>query len=217
MRTSSMSLPKEIISETSRRQKAQQAIKGINKHIHTIAIITAENPMGGEADNEYDKRAMEELLRQLSVGHYKYFITKGKYGSTENSVMIYNITLDDTLYLCYKHNQESVVFVDITRPDVISYQHWEGDDHNSPLKLQHEEYEVVDATDDDDAYTKICRHFKFRIPFFEHIEKIENDLSLREGRIDIDRLISESLDSNRTGYSRYIKRGKLYGTWFYDK
>lgn len=202
---------KKFITETSRRQKAQQAISGTNRRIQTMAIISAENPMGMVADEEYNKQSTEELIRQLTVGHYKYFVTKGKYGTPEKSVMVYNITLEDTLYLAYRYNQESVIFIDMQNGNEVSYQYWEGDDHNSPLKLQHEENKIIDATNDDDFYTQISRHFKFRIPFFEQINRIKEELQLKENKFDVDRLIIESLDNKRTGKSRYIKRGQLYG------
>lgn len=118
------------------------------------------------ASKEYNKKATEDLIRHLTIGHYQYFITDGMYGSPEKSVMIYNISIEDTIKLCYKYNQESIVFIDMTNGDDVSCQYWEGDDHNSPLKLQHEEHRFIDATDDDDFYTKIGREFKFRIPFF---------------------------------------------------
>ena len=202
---------KNVMFETSRRQKAQQAIKGTNRRVRTMAIISAENPMGKTMSKEYNKQASEELERQLSIGHYRYFRVKGNYDGIENSLMIYNISLEDTLYLCYKYNQESVIFVDMQNDGEVSYQYWEGDDNHSQLKLQHEEHEIVNATDDDNYYTQISKHFKFRIPFFEQVEKIYNDLALRENDIDVDRIITESLESNRTGKSKYFKRGLLYG------
>ena len=202
---------KKVLSETSRRQKAQQAIQGTNRRVRTMAIISAENPMGNVMDDEYNERSMEELVRQLTIGHYRYFRVKGNYDGFENSLMVYNISLEDTLYLCYKYNQESVIFVDMRNDGDISYQYWQGDNDHSQLRLQREEHEIVDATEDDNYYTQISKHFKFRIPFFEHVTKICDDLALRENTIDVDRLITESLESNRAGKSRYLKRGLLYG------
>ena len=202
---------KKVLSETSRRQKEQQAIQGTNRRVRTMAIISAENPMGNTMNNEYNQQAREELERQLAIGHYRYFKVKGNYDGIENSVMIYNISIEDTLYLCYKYNQESVIFVDMQNDGEISYQYWQGDDNSSQLKLQREEHEIVDATDDDDYCTQISKKFKFRIPFFDHIKEINYDLSLRENDIDVDRLITECLESNRTRKSKYIKRGQLYG------
>ena len=201
------------LMETSRRQKAQQAIQGTNRRVRTMAIISAENLMGNTMSNEYNQQAREELERLLAIGHYRYFKVKGSYDGIENSVMIYNISIEDTLYLCYRYNQESVIFVDMQNDGEISYQYWQGDDNSSQLKLQHEEHDIIDATDDGNYYTQISKKLKFRIPFFEHIKKINDDLSLRKNSIDVDRLITESLESNRTGKSKYIKRGQLYGKY----
>jgi hypothetical protein len=199
----------EVLSETSRRQKAQSAILGKNRKVKTLAIISAENPMGEKTDKEYNENATNELIRNLTIGHYRYFQTKGLYETPENSIIVYNISLDDTLYLCYKYNQESVIFVDM-RGVEISYQYWEGDDHTSKLKLQHEEHEVVDATNDKDYWTQICKKFKFRIPFFEDITKYNKELVECSKSHDVDTIINECL-SNKTGYYKYTRRGKLKG------
>lgn len=192
----------EVLPEASRRQN-----QGTNRRVRTMAIISPEKPM----DKEYNQQAMDELLEELTIGHYKFFKEKGNYDGIENSLMIYNISIEDTLWLCYKYNQGSVIFVDMQNDGEISYQYWEGYDNNSPLKLQHEEHEIVDATDADNYYTQISKHFKFRIPFFEHVKKIYDGLALRENRIDVDRLITESLERNRTSKSKYFNRGMLYG------
>lgn len=202
---------KKVLQETSRRQKAQQAIQGTNRRVRTMAIISAQNPMGRKASKEYNQTASEELERQLAIGHYKYFKTKGNYDGIEYSLMIYNISLEDTLYLCYKYNQQSVIFVDMQNDGEVSYQYWEGDDDNSPLQLKNEKHEIVNATNDDNYYTQVSRHFKFRIPFFEHINKIHSELMDKENDIDVDKLITETLEQDRTGKSKYFKRCQLYG------
>lgn len=201
------------ITETSRRQKAQQAIKGLNRRVKTMAIISAENPMAQDLGKEYNTKATEDLIRNLRVGNYRYYLTKGKYGNPENSVMIYNISLDDTIKLAYQYNQESVIFVDMTKDGEVSYQYWEGDDHNSPLKKQHEEHEIVDATNDEDLYTKVSRHFKFRIPFFESLEKFNKVVQKTSQFHDVDRLISESLNKKYVPKHQWYSRGHCY----YDK
>lgn len=201
---------KEFLNETSRRQKAVQSIKGNNRKVKSLCIISAENPMGVKASEEYNKASTEDLINNLRIGRYQYFVTKGKYGGEETSIMVYNISLDDSIKLCYKYNQESMVFVDMTS-DNVSYQYWEGDDHNSPLKLQHEEHLFVDATNDDDFYTQISRNFKFRIPFFENVKKVSKILEGKVKQYDVDNLLKESMDSQFTGKHKYICRCKLWG------
>ena len=58
-----------------------------------------------------------------------------------------------------KGDQESVIFVDMTNGNNVSYQYWEGEDHQSPLKMKYEKHEIVNATNDADFYTKISRNF----------------------------------------------------------
>lgn len=204
---------KKYVFETSRRQKAQQAIYGKNRRVKTMAIISAQNPMGSNGNDlpkYYNKSSHEELLQHLKIGHYRYFVTPGKYETPETSVIVYNISLEDTLYLCYRYNQESVIFIDIQGDDV-SYQYWEGDDHQSPLKLQHERHEIINATNDDDFYTQISKKFKFRIPFFESIKNYLNYLDERSNILNVDQLIDESLDNKWNGKHKYYCRGKING------
>ena len=165
---------------------------------------------GSDLPDGYNENAHKDLLNTIKIGHYRYFETLGKYGMPEQSVMIYNISIEDTLFLAYKYNQESVVFIEING-DEISYQYWEGDNHNSPLKKQREEREIVDATNDDDVYTQISRKFKFRIPFFESIKEYEAHLNERSKYYNVDQLINECLDNKWSGKHKYFCRGKLNG------
>ena len=143
----------------------QQAGNGTNCRIRTMAVISAANPM----DDNGGRRPNEKLIRQLAVGHYRFFEVMG----SENSVVVYNISLDDTQSLCRKHDQECVFFVDLTGGVEIPGQ--------------------------------------FEELFLEYAGKICEDLTSRENRMDVDRLLTESMDPCRTGKSRYMKRGQLYG------
>jgi len=205
---------RDAVNETSRRQKAQQAIQGKNRRVKTIGIISAQNPMGSdgsELPSDYNKRSHEELLDVLKNGQYRFYVTDGMYGSPERSVMVFNISRDELIKLAYMFNQESAIFVDMTNGDDVSYQYWEGDDHNSPLKLQREEHEIVDATNGRDFYTKISRKFKFRIPFFECVESYYDLIEARTSQYDVDRLITECVEPGWSGKHRYFCRGKLHG------
>jgi hypothetical protein len=200
------------LEETSRRQKAQAAIQGKNRKVKTIGIVSAQNPMGSTMPKKYNNDAHEELLTYLERGNYRYFVTKGLYDSPETSVIIYNISLKDTLYYGYTFNQESVIWVDMTKDGEISYQYWEGDDKYSPLHKKYEEHEVVDATKDDNYYTQICRKFKFRIPFFDDINRYNRELVECAKIIDVDGYISDFLNESKTGYSKYNHRGIIKKT-----
>ena len=187
--------------------------QGKNRKVKTLAIISAQNPMGTD-DRDlpmyYNDISHERLLRNLKIGQYRYFVIHGKYETPETSVIVYNISLEETLNLCYSFNQESVIFVDMTNGNDVSYQFWEGEDHQSPLKMKYEEHEIVNATNDDDFYTKISREFWFRIPFFEDIKTYNNELNERASKYDVDKLIAECIDYGWSGKHRYYCRGKLH-------
>lgn len=59
-------------------------------------------------------------------------------------------------------------------------------------------------------YTQISKHFKFRIPFFEHYERILHKLNKKSKKYNVDKLINETLDSRYTGKHKYVSRYKLY-------
>ena len=141
----------------------QTAGSGTNRRIRTMAVISAADPLDDNGGRQ------QKLIRQLAVGHYRFFEVTG----SENSVMIYNISLDDTQSLCRKHDQECILFIDLTGGVEVPSQ--------------------------------------FEELFLEHARKICEDLASRENRMDVDWLLTESMDPCRTGKSRYMKRGQLYG------
>jgi len=47
--------------------------------------------------------------------------------------------------------------------------------------------------------------------FLDSTVELDRKLTEREHSCDVERLINESLDNKRTGYSRYTRRGFLYG------
>lgn len=200
------------INETSRKQKAIQAINGDNHRVKTIGILSAENPMGKKATPLYNKQQREELIKDLALGQYKYFKVLGNYDGFEHSVLVYNIDLETLLLLGNDYNQESVIFVDMTSENgTIDYQYWERSAEGKPLKLKRRKQEIVDANTDDNYYTQICKHFKFRIPFFESYEQILKQLNEKSKEYNVDKLINECLSSVYTGKHKYVTRYKLYG------
>ncbi len=198
------------IDETSRRQKAIQSIQGKNRRVKTIVILSAQNPMGKEATKSFNQEKHNDLLKTLKIGHYQYFETNGLYDTSEKSVMIYNISLNDAKQLCYKYNQESIIFIDMMNDNEIIYQYWDHKEKNDELVLSKEKKEIVDANSDDNFYTKISRHFKFRIPFFEGYESILTILKENSIRMNVDECINDTISNEFSGKSKYYKRGKLY-------
>ena len=230
---------KEAINETSRRQKAARAMNGDN-NIRTIAILTSENPRYDDVmsdrekeayDNDYDlnqpyygddnAERRNNLEKHLKVGHYAWFPVKGQYEGKENSYMIYNISLDDALYLGKKYGQQSIIFIDGTHCE-----YWEqlGD---GKFRLTHEREmsQRIDMSDADDFFTQISRAFKFQFPFFDGSDENKEELEEMNNYVNMTvrkRIINESeaahrLDSclyAKSSFCRYANRSELYGNNF---
>ena len=213
-----------LLNETSRRQKAIQTLNMKNKRVKSFALLTSENPMGRELSKRDNKELRDRLENYLSDGNYAWFPVRGQYGSRENSYMIYNISLDDTLEIGYKFNQESVIFVERDKEEVL-YQYWEKDE-SGEYELAHTREEYLDMVDSDDFYTQISRNFKFQIPFFdgsdenkeimnEQIRYLNDVLDSRNySNENIENKIEMTLESDRSGSSKYRHRGSLYGGRF---
>lgn len=193
------------VSDTSRRQKAEQMLRGGNpKGVKTFCIMTAENPMGKKYESGINKERNNELEYQLKLGNYKWFPIKGSYGSREHSYIIYNISLDDSIYLGDMYNQESIIFATINGNEVVcEYMEKQGNTYVTT----NTETKFVDATNDEDFWSQISRNFKFRIPFFDHAKNINLKLSKVA---DAERLLKESVSDSWTGTHHYKVRCKLW-------
>jgi hypothetical protein len=201
-----------FLSETSRRQKAQQAVNGKLNNLRSFAILTSDNPMGKKLSSAENSSRYESLMKDLKLGSFIYFPVKGKYNDIEQSVIIYNISLDDAIWLGDTYEQESIIFCIPNISDkTVHYEYWERNNVGSPLKKTIERDEYIDATDDRDMFTQISRKFKIRIPFFEHVEKVCNFINNRMNIVaDSVRLLDESVNNSYTGKHRMICRNRLY-------
>ncbi len=207
---------KPVLDETSRRQKAEKAIKGTNKNVRTFAILTPENPMGKSWTPEQNKEARKEFERVLKVGNFRWFPIKGKYDNRENSYIIYNIPLDDALRLGNEYHQESIIYaIPDSETNTVHSEYWERDGDGKPLKLKVSKDSYVDATNAEDLWSQISRKFKFRFPFFEQVKKVSEGLNERRevyGDDYVDNRLARLTDGVcYTGYSKYCARGMLYG------
>ena len=98
------------ILEESKFSRVANTMRGLVPSIRTIAIMTAENPNGEEASDEYNKEANLRLALNLGNGQYGYRRVLGKYENKENSFIINNISIDAAISLGSQYNQESIVF-----------------------------------------------------------------------------------------------------------
>ena len=219
-------LNENSFEETSRRQKAQQALDGRLKNVKTFCIMSAENPMGNELSREENAERRNELETYLSNANYPWFRIKGKYGNEEKSHMIYNITQSDAERLGKMFDQESIIFSDLNDDGEISYTYLEKGEDGEYQKT-HERGEYIDMSDADDFFSKISRKFKFQIPFFdgsddepaeetlaEQFKKINEKVESKfidESRLN--KYLSNMVNEKKTAKCRWEARGNLFGGW----
>ena len=203
------------LHETSRRQKAQAAMMGKRKNsIRTMCVVSPENPMGVKASPEDNAERRKKFCEYMQNGHIPYYQTRGKYKDPENSFILYNISQGDAAAIAAMFEQESFIFVELSPEDNrYRYQYWECVDPKKGYRKTKEEEEYVDATNDQDMYTAISRKFKFRIPFvFECAETLGRIMAEHINETEeLERRLSAVVSENRTGYSKYMSRGFLYG------
>ena len=211
---------KNVLDETSRKQKVVHALNGENSNIRTMAILTSENPrydVTSDGDNKNNKDRRENLEKDLKLGHYAWFPVKGHYEGKENSYIVYNISLDNALYLGRKFGQESIIFIDGS-----NCEYWEQAGDGKYRKTHERKMsQRLDMSNADDYFTQVSRAFKFQLPFFdgsddnqetmgESIRYTNNIISKNVKSIaDANRRINESINSV-SGYNRFCHRGELY-------
>ena len=211
--------------ETSRRQKAQQALDGRLKNVKTFCIMSAENPKGEALPPEENAKRRNELETYLSNANYPWFRIKGKYINDEKSHMIYNITRSEAERLGKMFNQEGIIFSELDADGAIHYLYLEKGD-NGEYQKTHERNEYIDMSNADDFFSRISRKFKFQIPFFdgsdeetaemmaEHINKINEKVDSKfidESRLN--RYLSNMVNEKKTAKCRWEARGNLFGGW----
>lgn len=193
------------------------------KNIKTFAILTGNNPDAVRASKHDNVKFNNALKNELSYsnnvekiilnGHYPYYKVKGKYGSVENSFIIYNIDLEEAKQLSAYCKQQSFIFGK-NEGEKIIFQMWANKHKNNGIQKNYS-YELVDEKDmynrvDDaeDYYTQISRDFKINIPF----EKFEPDnmVEFYNACENNPRLLENSLNRKFTGKYRYGCRTQLY-------
>lgn len=104
-------------------------------NLKSFAILTSDNPMGKKLSPSENAANYESLMKDLKLGSFIYFPVKGKYNDIEHSVIIYNISLDDAVYLGDTYNQESIIYC---IPDIqnssVHYEYWERSGEGKPLR-----------------------------------------------------------------------------------
>lgn len=222
-----MSKIRKIISETveselnkmneSGYSRMASIMRGLVPQVKTMAIITAENPYGQQADsitNLEANKKLEEILRKMNLGFTK---VKGKYGGEENSYFVPNIRKDEALGLGKKFEQESIIFgqkIEEEGKDGIRFQMIYTDERMGEVIGQRDIF--VGMEGEDDFYSEV-KGRKFQIPFFDDEMdnasfKPQSGVIQKEG-IDektyklINDSITKSLNEENTAKSAWVNRG----------
>lgn len=202
------------VQDTSRRQKAQQAIKGTNKNVRTFAILTAENPNGVTLSPAENKQRNNELEHMLSFRKYLWFPIKGKYKTDEHSYIVYNLAVNDAEYISKSFEQQSFIFATVVDDGCI-YDYYECEYFNKPYVLVETEDMFIEDIDDlnpEEMWSAISRDFKFRIPFFDHVQFIDKRLDLvrRVTDCDVDWKLDMAIKGGGSGFARHADRFMLW-------
>ena len=202
------------------RKKAINAIDNKEDNIRTFLIITGENPMGEPGTNNINRTQNNSLVDYLKQGHYAWQPVQGKYGSTENSKIIFNVPLDESKMLALKFGQQSFIYGRKENGKTLFDLYY--------INEQEDDYDLVETQDTydkvlgDDYYTKIDKKHKFSVPFeyfnesCENFNKIINEQKKKSDKYNknFDRFLNESIKENKIGYNRYLNRCLIYGSLF---
>ena len=231
----------DFLTGPSRRQTAFKSFLGVNSKVQTFGIITAENPMGKPLTPQENKKRSEMHIGFLRRRQYIYYPVKGKYGNEETIFMIYNVSLADMKAIGRAFDQKSFIYAEVAQSDkqpLVAFSYYKkgyGEDvktydNGRKIKPNGHDYKFVESKSvyyglDDDAedyFTAIGRNFRLSIPFDSFSESIvrfnefinERCIKHEEYRLKYNRLVLESIESNRTDKSRHIRRAQLYGTHY---
>lgn len=210
------------INESSRRQKAQRTILGLNDKVSTFAIITPENNMHDMdllAKGELTKKDVIERNRDYKKSFVSlmkgenvlYFPVKGVYGEKENSFILYNISQKYAEYLGHRFDQESFIFAERKTKDSgdesaieFSFYSKQISEKDEELARKHPsliQYRLIDATTDiqttnlDDDMTVVGKNFSFRIPFGIFSGNVEAINKMVEERVENSPVYGELFES----------------------
>lgn len=162
-----VSLVKKAYLKESGFSRLRQIMLGQVPSVDTVAILTAENPGGEKAESGANKKLMKQFKGDLRDSEHGYTDIAGKFGSKENSLMIMNISRDDTIEMGQKYNQYAVIWGNKLRADddepFFRFEYIEG---TKTIQTRDVSLSGKSVEDRDDYYSE-KRGRKFIIPFFD--------------------------------------------------
>ena len=203
------------------KQSAINSINGVQDWVKTFLILTGQNPMGQIGTNKDNRNANTTLVKYLKQGNFAWQPVKGKYGTTEDSKIIFNISITESKRLALLFNQESFIYGrkedDVTHFDLYVI----NNDGNDYIKTETQD-KYNDMNGQEDYYTAIDKDHKFSIPFeyfneaCQNYNKIITEIYNKSDNYqsNYDRSLNESLKDDMTGKHYYLHRTLLYGGLF---
>jgi len=146
--------------------RVRQIMLGQVPSVDTIAILTAENPGGEKAPSSENKKLMSQFKKDLRDSEYGYTNIAGKFGSKESSLMIMNISRDDTIQLGQKYDQYAVIWGNKLREGDEPFFRFEYIENDKTIQTRDVSLSGKSVEDRDDYYSEKDGR-KFIIPFFD--------------------------------------------------
>ena len=205
---------KNLIHKVKREQlresgfsRVRQIMLGQVPSVDTVAILTAENPGGEKAPSSENKDLMKQFKKDLRDLEYGYTNIAGKFGSKENSLMIMNISRDDTVQLGQKYDQYAVIWGSKMREeDGEPYFKFEYIEGNQTIQTRDVSLSGKSVEDRDDYYSE-KEGRKFIIPFFD--DKYEM-AKIKSGRLSfIDSELPRTKETEDLAESIILRDQKL--------
>lgn len=201
-------LKKKRLQTFRKRRNAIIASDTTNNYVRTIAILSAE------------KTQQEDLEKRLRSGYFAWFPVKGK---NVISCIVYNTSLEDTLYMSRETSQKSFIFMGENY-----YGYWKQNEVGKLRKIHERDLDQqLDKQNVRDLYMRICLIlWPFPVPFFDasnenqetmakHIRYVNQVIENRvKDTREADSRIKTTISAG-SGYNRWCNRGILYGKNFY--
>ena len=169
----------------------------------------------------YDNKLLldySNIEDELKINHFPYYKTKGKYGSTEHSYLVYNISLHDCKKLCKAADQDSFIFGTNDSND-LNFEFWSS---NGADYIKLDTCSMIKGrVNSEDNYTQISKDFKFTIPFSIFNEQLEKVSIKIDKKIELyedykyDKWLEKLLDNKVNGKEAFRLRRLIYVDIFY--
>jgi len=163
---------RESIEEMAGFPRVKNIMMGAVDSVNSVGIVTAENPYGQQATNEYNKEHQEKLKKDIRHLNYGYIQIKGKYGSEENPFLIPNITKDHIIALGRRFEQESVIYGEKFSDEEKTYFRWQlimCDSGKATKTVYKNISNERDIESRGDFYSAV-KNRRFYFPFFDEVE-----------------------------------------------